>query len=444
MQVPDMKSGEPPRTKIRRPHSKSRRGCVLCKARKIKVANASSMIFTKVANIIQCDEVRPQCIRCAYRGDKCHFVDNFSNKHSKLSAPSSPLPAFGNHDTEASFKFFKNALPSTPERLSTSEQGTGQTFRDRDLELFHHYSTSTCHTLATVKSVEKLWQIDIPKLAFSNDFLMHGILATSACHLAHLRPEATDHYINIARYHYTSAISVYRPLLNHVSEENCASIMAFSTVVACLAIAMPQISSHEPDPPSSAMAFVTNMFELLSLIRGVKMIVACTWPWIQNTTVAPLLEIDIEMFSDPLPFEAAEAVRSMEERIRAEAECELREDYLDAMKIFVKCYPRGSVGNMLQGIVLAWPAMVSDRFFTVMTERRPIPLAILGMWGKVLGMLHDVWWVGNKGQRLVAAVSELLPPAWESTMRWAKIRVNLQDTLDRSHSQSKEVELTLP
>ncbi|PMD28782.1 hypothetical protein L207DRAFT_443499 [Hyaloscypha variabilis F] len=388
----------------RRPHSKSRLGCVGCKVRKVK-----------------CDEVRPICGRCSKRESGCHYVDNFSNKYSPT--------ALATRKTESPFDFFDDVLPSVAQSPSASEQGTNQTFRDRDLELLHHYSTSTYLTLTNVKSLLELWRVVVPQLAFSHSFLMHGLLAISACHIAHLRPAAAEYYIRIARYHYASAVSLYRPLLNHLSQENGAPVFAFSALLACLAIAMPEISHHQPAPPTTAMAYLTNMFDTLGLIRGVKKIVACTWPWIQDTSVAPLLILNLEMFTERLEFDVEVAIRSLEARIRADAECEeLKDEYLDAMRHFRKCYPRGKWEDVHQGIALTWPVLVSDGFFAALIEQRPIPIAILGLWGTVLDLLYDVWWVGRKGRRLVEALSELLPPGWESLMKWARMRVDEDDS----------------
>lgn len=39
------------------------------------------------------------------------------------------------------------------------------------------------------------WRINVPQVGFSYDFAMRGILALSALHMAHYKPEKRDFYI---------------------------------------------------------------------------------------------------------------------------------------------------------------------------------------------------------------------------------------------------------
>jgi hypothetical protein len=254
---------------------------------------------------------------------------------------------------------------------------------------------------------------------------MHGLLAASACHIAHLRPDAAEHYINIAVYHHTSAITLYRPLLNDVSQGNCAPLVAFSAMLGFLSLAIPQTSLPQQDS-STATFLVQNIFDMFGLLRGVKTLLASAWEWIRDTPVAVLLSLPLdEEASSPLEPGAEATLNSLEARIHTEAESEnMKAEYLEALKYFRKCYPCGDIENLHQGVPFAWPVIVSDSFYKVMMERRPIPMIMLGLWGVMLDKLHNVWWIGNQGQRLVEAVSELLPQGWEEPMKWAKMRVN--------------------
>jgi hypothetical protein len=264
-------------------------------------------------------------------------------------------------------------------------------------------------------------------MAFSNPFLMHGLLSMSACHLAHLRPVVAGHYNILAIHHHTSAISLFRPLLDNIDSENAIPLIAFSTLVACLSFAMPQVSLHRLAPPSTRISFVEHVLDIFRLMRGVRGVMESAWVWVKGSAVAPLLTLSVEKLEEPLEFAAEVAVRALEARIHVDAESEdEKTDYLDAMNHLRTCYPRGPLGTHHQALIFAWPVLVSDRFFTTMNERKTIPIAILGFYGTLLHMLSHIWWAGDKGSRLVKTVSELLPPEWESVMKWARMRVDLQ------------------
>ncbi|KAH7408843.1 hypothetical protein BKA64DRAFT_383222 [Cadophora sp. MPI-SDFR-AT-0126] len=218
----------------RRSHSKSRLGCVECKVRKVKVSHH-----------IPCDEVKPICGRCEKRKGSCHYVEpssspgqlpNFRKGTDRQSHANAPAlqPTI--------FQLLGSILLSAAECQPTSLQSAQNVFQDGDLELLHYFSISTYLTITNLTHLRSIWQFDIPQMAFSNAFLMHGILVIAAFYLAHERSHAAEEYANVAVYYHTSALGLYRPLLDHITEGNCAPVVAFSTLVACLAMAIPQSS----------------------------------------------------------------------------------------------------------------------------------------------------------------------------------------------------------
>jgi hypothetical protein len=85
------------------------------------------------------------------------------------------------------------------------------TLQMNDLELLHHYTTSTYLTLTQDSPEhEHVWQIVVPQLAVKHPFLMHGILASSALHLAHVLPERQQEYTVLAANHESMALPAFR------------------------------------------------------------------------------------------------------------------------------------------------------------------------------------------------------------------------------------------
>lgn len=53
-------------------------------------------------------------------------------------------------------------------------------------------------TLHTDPAMKTMWRINVPQLGFQNDFVMRGILALSALHMARYKPEKRDFYMSQA------------------------------------------------------------------------------------------------------------------------------------------------------------------------------------------------------------------------------------------------------
>ena len=127
-------------------------------------------------------------------------------------------------------------LPA-PSHPSTSISG----FQIADLELMHHYSTSTYLTLAGHDAMmQEAWRVQVPIEAYSNPYLMHSLLALAALHRNSL-PRAGESQCSLesAISHYNSALASSKPVLKNVNADNCTSLFVFSAVTAMIAYALP-------------------------------------------------------------------------------------------------------------------------------------------------------------------------------------------------------------
>lgn len=103
----------------KRPHSKSRRGCVACKRRRVKVCSQSLLIDSfNVLILVKCDERSP-CSSCMKRNIQCLQPSHLHIIGTSLST------------ANAHFKM-----------------DTNPTISLLHLELFHHWDTQTRSTLA--------------------------------------------------------------------------------------------------------------------------------------------------------------------------------------------------------------------------------------------------------------------------------------------------------
>lgn len=98
----------------------------------------------------------------------------------------------------------------------------------QDLGLIHNYSLHTASTLHSDLAIKAMMRVNVPELGLEYEFVMRGILAISALHLAHLRPKRREYYLAQAAHHQEIGLREATSLLPYLNEENCSAIYIFS------------------------------------------------------------------------------------------------------------------------------------------------------------------------------------------------------------------------
>jgi len=381
-------------------HSKSHHGCTQCKVKRVKAGNHlplhSSGLEMLIVFCAKCDESKPSCSRCVRQNRECDYKDTilqsaFGSLSPGRSPPSSSCVV---PSSAAQVRLMKgpNSAPIKESSSSPRPSSSERYFSTQDLELIFHYTLYTSLTLATSKSDEELWQLVVPQEAFSSHFLMYGLLSISSLHIAHLRPSNAECYKNLGAQHCSSAMELLKPVLQGLGSGDADAVATFIPLLTSISFAT------LPELPPIATDYLELILAKFRSLRAVKDMLQSVWPMLETSSVGLFLFMDTARRADP------KAVNT--------------EVALDAVR-----YLRHSLQHKVQ--VLTWPLLVSDLFFQAMTEREPAAIAILGFYGALLHMMEAVWYVGDKGYRIVSAAAEILPPEWKTLMRWASMHVNL-------------------
>lgn len=83
-----------------------------------------------------------------------------------------------------------------------------------------------------------------------------------------------EEYNHIAKYHYTTALSLFRPMLNHIDKENGPPIVSFAMLVIILSMAMPRANVPED---TTGIDYIEYMVNNIRLIMGVKDVLSQCW-----------------------------------------------------------------------------------------------------------------------------------------------------------------------
>jgi len=88
---------------------------------------------------------------------------------------------------------------------------------------------------------------------------MHGILALSARHFAHVNPDQRNTYTAASAHHQTLALRYFSTRLTDINEHNCEAYLLLAIVIFLLStysIANPQGPEENVTPNTVAQSFV--------------------------------------------------------------------------------------------------------------------------------------------------------------------------------------------
>lgn len=107
--------------------------------------------------------------------------------------------------------------------------------------MIHNWSTETSLTLSSAPEVQQVWARTVLQIALQHRFLLHGVLAVSALHVAYTRPSSTKEYnelVNYAAQHQTIALSLFqRALTSPMADVERDALFASSVLISVIAIA---------------------------------------------------------------------------------------------------------------------------------------------------------------------------------------------------------------
>lgn len=393
----------------------------------------------------KCDIVHPTCGRCARIGKTCSFLHlqaaspSTSNLPAPHESPSSVLsiPSFANLCVNKS-----DTSPAPEPRCHHSAEVDSLLWGD--LELMHHYLTSTYMTLGWRDDLQDMWKMTIPKLAMRHKFLMHNLLSVAALHIASLSSSSSlsssisnpaetratqSTYISLAIHHHNIALRDYSSRLQNITRENGASLFTCAALIVIssfsLAILRPQ---HDQETTLSKKGPVEDFCGLSVLLRGTKLVLGEMWDWVRQSEVGPIIMGQNSYHGVVLSDDIVAALGQLRERnelLLNHQSGRDKEAYTLAIDGLADCFQLISPQNAHKGTVLKWPIIVRQEFLALLGERQPMALVILAHYGVILHEIRDVWWVMGWGGQLIKEINRLVDDEWRSLVAWPMIRISV-------------------
>ncbi|KAF6836200.1 hypothetical protein CMUS01_05502 [Colletotrichum musicola] len=423
-------------------HKKSRNGCQQCKKRRVK-----------------CDENRP-CRNCVRHDVKCSLVltpfapqlpavtespkpapeaastatpgsvgeastssrpASRRERHSPqvsslkekvaaiqglLSEFSAEVDALNRHDSNGRENL---AGPSSAELRGGSHISPSDWLTD--MKLVHHFTSNTSHTLSENPDFANLWTTTVPEIAFAHEFLLHGILAVSAIHLAHLHPDKSEEYTTISTRHQSIALSQFSPGLNDIGENNADACVLHAIcifLVNTYSIANPQ---GPITPKDVGQSFI--------LLQGIKSILTLPFAhrFISNGPLARwLYQGPVEPGVGGCYAAKIDDLLNLTRSMAPSEDTSTCQSALEGLKV---TFAIVSTPGHRFGLVWRWAVSLPQSFLELMTQNHPMALVILMYYAALVHAFErNLWYLNGWGMNVAASLDKAIQEPWREWIQW--------------------------
>jgi hypothetical protein len=285
-------------------------------------------------------------------------------------------------------------------------------------ELQRQWFTSTVFTVAHDEASLRTCQTVLSEHALSHPFLMHGMVALSALHLASQssRNERAA-YIRMAIEHQNHGLSIFRPLVANINSENYVAMIGFSSIIAMLPSGL-----LRPLQSKRSLSSIYDLCETFFLSKG----------WARVFQVAMKRsgrgEIGQEhprTICSPKGVDVFECSSRALDRLRKLN----RESGLVDSKFNTEVYAcaidsLGSIFGQLfhskseYHLCYQWAIEIPERYIYLVKLQDPFALAILAHYCVVLHWFDHLWWLHGWGKNTLRVIWQHIDIAWRSSLSW--------------------------
>ncbi|EXK78284.1 hypothetical protein FOQG_17042 [Fusarium oxysporum f. sp. raphani 54005] len=391
----------------RRRHQKSRNGCTNCKSRRVK-----------------CDERKPQCSNCVRRGLRCSFLPpnphtapcgNFGSSSLTSACDATPVTQIPPPSTSSCGHYVPAALPDVPQTISLEPASEGLDIED--FFLLHHYTVSTSYTLTIVPGLDTFMRINLPQIAFSNKFLLHGTLAIAALHLSRFKKNASEanSYMMKALHHYVTALRTATSLMASINAQNGPALYLFSMLCFSFTLGL------GPKPGDFLLFGPQGIAQWLGQLQGMRSLLETKPELFQDDTLAPMFQLTVRSLAQSISRidHFPQLRKQIQQAASGDPELVHYSKALDQLsqRFDFALLSTSRVAQLSPQQVFVWVYQLDDDFVRLLQEEKPIPLVILSYFCILLNQLSSFWWTRGWAEHLLSEIHSSLDEEYKSWMR---------------------------
>ena len=321
--------------------------------------------------------------------------------------------------TELSFTSSPTTSTSNDTSTVSKESSSLSHLEWIDLELLHHYTSSTFKTIDDRSCNLDVWQKTVPRLALEYPFLMHILVSVSASHLAFLQPHRSRELTVIISERQDRALPVFRAALMAPNEENCHALFVCSKLVAVHAFAYCRFRRVESNDPGKTGSRVHEWFQL---IRGGCSLFFSVYKVLE---AGPISSLGVQM-DGPLNEEFGryhKQLVALYPLLRsARLSAEQREIYCTALddlrNSFIAAFTMGPRSSVRE-TTYHWPSTISPTFLNHLCfDHKPEALVLLAHYCVLLKRDDACWFLQGHAAWLMDYIQQHLDEEWKDWISW--------------------------
>ncbi|KAF5023535.1 hypothetical protein F66182_4402 [Fusarium sp. NRRL 66182] len=308
-----------------------------------------------------------------------------------------------------------------------SQESVEQSTWLTDLELMHHYTSSTYMTLPRPEELHQLWQVEVPKVAMSHIYLLHQVLSISAHHLASSNPNRPEHSI-CASQHQNEAIKGLRTALKSITEETCVEVFIASTLLSIGAFAGFSTQKIQQQPR------IDDLLDVFVLLRGMKDILERFQATLHNSIIGAFFMKSHIIKPTPVLIHTLAQLQEMTTPDDMDDEIAmLCRDSLTATvawfqnSISITRRPEARIG-------MTWCLCVSPEFLDLIRRRHSFALCVVAYYCVILDHAgKSTWYMRGWGAAILQDIANEVEPEWAEVVQWCLTAVQTNSTLEAAH-----------
>lgn len=328
-------------------------------------------------------------------------------------------------------------LKGTVARVASSEQ-----LSMMNVELIHHFLTSTSFTLWHRKTGPKIWGEVIFEAALQHPPLLSGLLATAAAHKATLlhEPGAVDRYTAFALEKRSDAFNGLMSLLSNPTPETAIETFSLTSLLATWAFASRNLpmaldllgpSSNSVDRTIGTIQGrrppLEQFLTLVSKASGTTAVVGKLRPWLKNTAIEEKITLPQFEPEPDVPRHVERALLDLQSRLQGDPSLLTM---LDSSHVLI---PLRALLHVLTcpdhfNILIVWALRLPSSFIRALSSRNPGALTILAYWVACLDSF-DYWWTNGWGFDLVQEIVNSVSDSWMPLLEWPMAVVGCDTTM---------------
>ncbi|KAF1944760.1 hypothetical protein EJ02DRAFT_370757, partial [Clathrospora elynae] len=411
----------------KKPHRKSRGGCLACKRKKVK-----------------CDEAQPACGYCSLRKLNCKYPQDpsLTSRSQSSTPPSTTEVSTSNPNTSITKKAYLNdpSAQITPWLTPASHTSIGD-FTILDHKLLHYYKSRAWRSFVVREEtiVHTILKDLVPRLGISHPHLLYALLSIAATHSNTMYPD--QKIAKQALVYRQKTFQVYQKTLKDITAENYEAVLVTGTFLLTL---VPPPEENKSGNEQGDDEYFSWLHSLLKLSEGLRVLASLRWAQgIEKLSVYPLICRELRTLPPPPVIEAtgpdapAGCLGTTPEHPNPAPTYHARNpkptrlflpppllNLLEIMTVLapidVHCAALLPAFHALSPIFLSlyyfhlntdfyvrivvFPSFLMPDFLKLVKVREPRALVLVAWWFALANLIPGGWWVGSKVGNVVGAI----------------------------------------